>query len=106
MEEKIFIDFEPNDFIIRITPILDEDNKWVGELRVGTITTDDNTLDDEDYSHLMYLATMLCSSVPFMEQNDKFRSMLDKYTQETLEPVKTNPTVEYGKDNVVKLNFN
>ena len=106
MEEKIYIDFEPNDFIIRITPVLDEDNKWVGELRVGTITTDDNTLDDEDYSHLMYLATMLCSSVPFMEQNDKFRSMLDKYTQETLEPVKTKPTVEYGKDNVVKLNFN
>ena len=41
-----------------------------------------------------------------MEQDDKFRSMLDKYTQETLEPVKTKPTVEYGKDNVVKLNFN
>ena len=53
MEEKIYIDFEPNDFIIRITPVLDENNKWVGELRVGTITTDDNTLDDEDYSHLM-----------------------------------------------------
>ena len=77
----------------------------VGELRVGTITTDDNTLDDEDYSHLMYLSTMLCASVPFMEQDDKFRSMLDKYTQETLEPVKTKPTIESIKDNVVKLKF-
>tara|TARA_R110000772_G_scaffold207670_1_gene318199 strand:+ start:233 stop:553 length:321 start_codon:yes stop_codon:yes gene_type:complete len=105
MEEKIYIDFEPNDFIIRITPILDKDNKWVGELKVGTITTDDNTLDDEDYSHLMYLSTMLCSSVPFMEQNEAFRSMLDTYTQEAIKPVKSKPTVEYGKDNVVKLNF-
>tara|TARA_R100001369_G_scaffold16119_1_gene30980 strand:+ start:342 stop:662 length:321 start_codon:yes stop_codon:yes gene_type:complete len=106
MEEKIYIDFEPNDFILRITPILDDNNKWVGELRVGTITTDDNTLDDEDYSHLMYLSTMLCSAVPLMEQDDKFRSILDRYTQETLVPVKPKPTVEYGKDNIVKLNFN
>jgi hypothetical protein len=105
MDDKIFIDFEPNDFIVRISPLLDADNKWTGELKVGTITTDDNTLDDEDYSHLMYLSTMICSAVPLMEQSEKFRSMLDKYTQESMEPVKKKPTVETVADNVVKLKF-
>ena len=45
MEEKIFIDFEPNDFIIRLSPLLDEDGLWTGELKIGTITTEENNLD-------------------------------------------------------------
>ena len=48
MEDKIFIDFEPNDFIVRITPLLDENHAWTGELRIGSITTDDNNLSDEE----------------------------------------------------------
>ena len=40
-----------------------------------------------------------------MEQSEKFRSMLDKYTQESMEPVKKKPTVETVADNVVKLKF-
>ena len=42
MDDKIYIDFEPNDFILRITPLLDNTDRWTGELRIGSITTDDN----------------------------------------------------------------
>ena len=39
MDDKIYIDFEPNDFILRITPLLDNKDRWTGELRIGSITT-------------------------------------------------------------------
>jgi hypothetical protein len=48
-EDKIFLDFKPNDYIIRISPFTGKDGKWTGELRVGSCTTDYNTLDDDDY---------------------------------------------------------
>ena len=34
MDDKIYIDFEPNDFILRITPLLDNTDRWTGELRI------------------------------------------------------------------------
>ena len=39
MDDKIFLDFEPNDFIIRLAPLLDDEGLWTGELKIGTITT-------------------------------------------------------------------
>tara|TARA_R110002020_G_scaffold275337_1_gene490551 strand:- start:135 stop:455 length:321 start_codon:yes stop_codon:yes gene_type:complete len=105
MSEKIFIDFEPNDFIVRITPLLDENNAWTGELKIGSITTDDNTLSDDDYSHLMYLVTLLSSAVPLMEEDSEFRNKLNAYAQDSLKPISNKPTIESVKDNVVKLKF-
>ena len=105
MDDKIFIDFEPNDFIVRITPLLDENNAWTGELKIGSITTDDNTLSDDDYSHLMYLVTLLSSAVPLMEEDSEFRNKLNAYAQDSLKPISNKPTIESVKDNVVKLKF-
>jgi len=105
MEDKIFIDFEPNDFIVRITPLLDENHAWTGELRIGSITTDDNNLSDDDYSHLMYIVTLLSSAVPLMEEDAEFRQKLNLHAQNNIKPVDTKPTIESVKDNVVKLKF-
>ena len=46
--ERIFVDFEPNDFVIRISPILDAEDNWTGELNVGYITMDENFLKEDD----------------------------------------------------------
>ena len=54
-DDKIFLDFNPNDFIIRISPFIDDQGAWTGELHVGSCTTDENTLSDEDYINLMQL---------------------------------------------------
>jgi len=47
-EEKVFMDFDPNDFIVRITPFLDQKGEWTGELMVGTVTKGENTTTDDD----------------------------------------------------------
>ena len=39
------IKFNPNDFIIRISPDVDDTGDWTGDLTVGMLTTDDNTLN-------------------------------------------------------------
>ena len=51
-DERIFVDFEPNDFVIRVTPVLDAEDTWSGDLKVGYMTLDENYLNDSDYQHI------------------------------------------------------
>lgn len=103
--DKIFVDFEPNDFVIRISPILDDDDKWTGELNVGYLTLDENYLDEDDYSHVDMVANLTLSSIPLMELNQTFRDILYKYTVDTLKE-DNKPVVEKDDDtNVIQLRF-
>tara|TARA_R100000541_G_C1859742_1_gene79027 strand:- start:339 stop:671 length:333 start_codon:yes stop_codon:yes gene_type:complete len=109
MDDKLFLDFDPNDFIIRLAPLLDDDGMWTGELKIGTITTQENNLDVHDYDHLMFVSTLVSSCIPLMEESAEFRDMLYNYTNKVLKQnnpdIKDNVTVETGDDNVIQLKF-
>lgn len=106
-EEKVFMDFDPNDFIVRITPFLDQKGNWTGELMVGTVTTGENTTTDDDYVNLMRLCHMVCASIPAMEDDNSIRDTLAKYANDVLEEeAAPKATVESVEDNVVKVKFN
>ena len=106
-EEKVFMDFDPNDFIVRITPFLDQKGNWTGELMVGTVTTVENTTTDDDYVNLMRLCHMVCASIPAMEEDNDIRETLAKYANDVLEEeAAPKATVESVEDNVVKVKFN
>jgi len=109
MDDKLFLDFDPNDFIIRLAPLLDDDGMWTGELKIGTITTQENNLDVHDYDHLMFVSTLVSSCIPLMEESVEFRDMLYNYTNKVLKQnnpdIKDNVTVETGDDNVIQLKF-
>ena len=107
-EEKVFMDFDPNDFIVRITPFLDQKGSWTGELMVGTVTTGENTTTDDDYVNLMRMCHMVCASIPAMEDSTDIRETLAKYANDVLEEEDNTPkaTVESVEDNVVKVKFN
>lgn len=105
-EEKVFMDFDPNDFIVRITPFLDQKGNWTGELMVGTVTTGENTTTDDDYVNLMRLCHMVCASIPAMENDNSIRDTLAKYANDVLEEEATpKATVESVEDNVVQVKF-
>lgn len=105
-EEKIFIDFDPNDFIVRISPFLDQKGNWTGELMVGTVTTGENTTTDDDYVNLMRLCHMVCASIPAMEEDTDIRDTLAKYANDVLEEeAAPKATVESVEDNVVQVKF-
>jgi len=105
--EKIFVDFEPNDFVIRISPIIDGEDNWTGELNVGYMTMDDNFLKDDDYNHIDVVTNMAVSSIPMMEDDGNFRDQLYKYTTSMLEQQKKQNKPDIIKDdsNVIKLRF-
>ena len=109
MSENILMDFDPNDFIIRLNPVLDDDGNWDGDIAIGVLTTPDNELDDDAFDQMMYLTTMLTAALPLMEDNIAFRKLLAKYAdemeKEDAKADKVKPTTEPLGDNVVKLKF-
>jgi len=103
-EEQTFINFDPNDFIIRISPVM-EDGVWNGDINVGQVTTDLNNLSDTEYTHLSILTDMLVSAIPLMELDNEFRQKLYKLAMEQFGDDSTKPVITERKGNVVKVNF-
>tara|TARA_R100001082_G_scaffold100224_2_gene69273 strand:- start:11422 stop:11769 length:348 start_codon:yes stop_codon:yes gene_type:complete len=99
-EDRIFLDFEPNDYIIRISPFTDNRGRWTGELHVGSCTTDDNTLNDDDYINLMQLTQMILAAIPAMENNDFVKEILAKYAKDSLEERKKKNAPKLKLENI------
>ncbi len=112
--EKIFMDFDQNDYIIRISPFLNKKGEWTGEIMVGTCTTDDNVLSDFDHAQLMKLSHMMCASLPVMEEDSAVRRLLENEVERTIddaleeEKEKVKPAIEVAgvSDNVISVLFN
>jgi hypothetical protein len=106
-QEKTYVDFNPNDFVIRISPILDSEDNWTGELNVGYLTMDDNFLKEDDYQHIDVVTNMTLSAIPLMEEDLNFRNKLYKYTASVLqqEDKKEMPEVVTDDSNVIQLRF-
>jgi len=107
-EESILIDFDPNDFLIRLNPMLDEDGYWSGNISVGIVTTPENNLDEEDFDQMMYLTMLVTASLPLMEDSVEFRKALNKYAKKLhndSDEESPKPKTEKIADNVIKLKF-
>jgi hypothetical protein len=110
-DDTIYVDFKPNDFVIRISPVMDSDDTWTGELNVGYLTMDENYMKEDDYAHVDIVTNMTLSSIPLMEEDLQFRSKLYQYTLDALseapeEHVKKVTTEHEDDSNVIKLRFN
>ena len=110
-EDKVYIDFDPNDYIIRLSPFLDKKGEWTGELMVGTVTTDDNDMSDSDHFQLMHLTEMVCASIPAMEEDDDFRQVLADIVSNIQEELKDVEVTAEKKvvtvdDNIINVKFN
>tara|TARA_R110000822_G_scaffold56928_1_gene143576 strand:+ start:5526 stop:5864 length:339 start_codon:yes stop_codon:yes gene_type:complete len=109
-EDTTYINIEANDFVIRISPHMLDNNEWSGDIDVGMLTTDDNTLNKEDYEHLAMLTDMLIAAIPLMETDAAFRSKLFQLVSESMNDTPTETTTVCDKyisldDNVVKVKF-
>jgi len=108
VEDRIFLDFNANDYIIRLTPFLDKKGEWTGELLVGTVTTDENDMSDEDHYNLMGITKMVCASVPAMEEDDYVRDKLNaiiERVEDGQEEDTPDATVNSVEENVINVNF-
>jgi hypothetical protein len=105
----VFVDFDANDYIIRLSPFLDERGDWTGELLVGSVTTGENTMSDEDHYSLMKLSQLVCAAVPALEEHESVRTILSNIAEDTLqdeaEKEKVEPKVKEVTENVIRVNF-
>jgi hypothetical protein len=99
------MNFNPNDFVIRISPEVDSQGDWTGDLSVGMLTTDDNNMKKDDYVHLRVLTDMLIAAIPLMEEDADVRRKLFKYVDELNNDEETKPLIAEREGNVVKVNF-
>ena len=98
------INFNPNDFVIRISPDVDDNGDWTGDLSVGMLTTDDNTMKADDFAHLKMLTDMLIAAIPLMEQDHEVRRKLFRIV-DTIDDEEEKPLIKERDGNVVKVNF-
>jgi len=102
-EDNILIDFHPNDYIIRLSPFVDEKGNWTGELMVGTISTEDNVMSDNDHYQLMHLTQMVCASIPAMEE---FRELLTEIVDDVVAGSEEEDSKITGVDeNIISVKF-
>lgn len=100
------------DFIVKVTPHLDEKKNWLGEIDISIITSTDNELNDKDFNDLMFLSQMIASSIPLMENDEYYRDVLSDYVHQyihdnDIEDVDNSREINYDKDsNIISINFN
>jgi hypothetical protein len=100
------------DFIVKVTPHLDKNKNWSGEIYVSIMSSTDNELNDKDFNDLMFLSQMIASSIPLMENDEYYREVLADYVNEyiyerDLETIDDNEEMSYDKDgNIISINFN
>ena len=106
MDEKVYLNFEDEDFIITVSPSLDEEDRWTGEVRIGITMADQDFLHEDDYNSLMHFCNLVCTSVPMMEEDVEFREKINRrFLQDFVETKKTREKVLTKEGNVIKLNF-
>tara|TARA_B110000211_G_scaffold223234_1_gene272853 strand:+ start:359 stop:703 length:345 start_codon:yes stop_codon:yes gene_type:complete len=111
-EDKIFLEFGADDYIVRLSPFKDASGNWTGELLVGTVVTEDNLMSDDDHYNLMNITKMVCAAVPAMEEDEQVRNTLIKIAErvesesETEEDIEPKTKIESVKENVINVNFN
>lgn len=96
-----------DDFLLVIRPHVDSDNKWIGEVSINIISSDNNQLDDDDYLSLMDYARFTAASVPVMELNPRYKNLIEQQADKYLPKAKIKRRVASCviNDNVIKVNF-
>ena len=106
------IDFQEEDFVIRIRPGLDQ-SEGTGEVDISIVASADNPLDDEGYTQLMHFCKMMCATVPVMESDNAIREKVHRYVMDVVEAdedeyyeQEKRLVIESEDGNVVQLKFN
>tara|TARA_R100000781_G_C4057678_1_gene119919 strand:+ start:518 stop:856 length:339 start_codon:yes stop_codon:yes gene_type:complete len=94
-----------NDFLLVLKPHVDNEDRWTGEVTVNIITSSQNTLEDDDYFSMMDFTRLVGASVPVMETNPRYRTMLQKQADIHMPLVDKEKRVESVRDNVIQIDF-
>tara|TARA_R100000306_G_C4336736_1_gene123146 strand:- start:12 stop:368 length:357 start_codon:yes stop_codon:yes gene_type:complete len=105
---------DDEDFLIQISPRIDEDLHWTGHVEVSIIFSDDSSLSKDESESLLFFCQMVCAAVPIYEEHTDIREMAawlvtEKYAEEgkkKLNGGQRRAEVLSTENNVIKINFN
>jgi hypothetical protein len=100
----------PEDFTIRVRPLLNPSKNWTGEIDVVIITSPKNDLCDEDYYQVMHICKMISSVIPLMDKDIKLRDTMNNYVINELDKdythdITKDSKIEKIEDNIIRINF-
>jgi hypothetical protein len=104
---------EDEDILIQISPKLNTDLNWTGQVEINIISSENSCLKKEELEALLFFSQMVCASVPIYEEHDAIREMAawlvnEKYSQESkkkLNGAQRKAGVISTKENVIKVDF-
>ena len=102
---------DPNDFLIQISPSIDEEHNWTGEIAIDLIISTATSLCDDDHTRLLTLAKTICAAVPMYADNPELYSQALQYVAEAENAVNEGEDPIFFKQdytregNVINVNF-
>jgi hypothetical protein len=54
-------------------------DKWTGEITISVLASTNSDLDEESYNQIMHFCTMMCATVPLMEEDEDMRDYVHDY---------------------------
>tara|TARA_B100000161_G_C33481539_1_gene382776 strand:- start:47 stop:403 length:357 start_codon:yes stop_codon:yes gene_type:complete len=111
MPKQIPLDLDEEDFVIKVHPHRDKNNKWTGDVTIGIITSKENPLTDDDFFYMMEFTNLICATVPMMNEDPSLRDRIEAYVQEERKREEYNnrkvkPRVTSKIGNVINISFN
>jgi len=77
-------DVTDNSYAIIVTPTLNEEGYWMGEVSVSISLSQDNTLSESDKAELEMLCEYMTSVLPAIEDDENVRDLLATYVGESI----------------------
>lgn len=81
----------PDDFIIIVRPVRDEEDfvldegTWTGEVQVSIVTNaKETTLTEAEFNNMIMLCNFAAASIPAMEENAFVRDLIQAYAQKNM----------------------
>ena len=99
-QDDTLISIKPEEYVIKLKPMLNKNKKWTGEVKISVVVSEDNNLDDSDYYNMLYLANLVSATANVMEVDKNFRYRLMNYVDNEEKVAKIK-----NKNNVIYLDF-
>ena len=107
MPKQIPMDLDEEDFVIRVHPHRDTNNRWTGNVTLGIITSQENPLTDDDFFYMMEFTNLICAVVPVMSEDPSIRGKLESFIEKERiqQSKKEKVKIKSRKDNIINVSF-
>jgi|TARA_R100000081_G_C4676129_1_gene95066 hypothetical protein len=104
--------YNPEDFLIQLTPILDENGNWIGEIDINLVVNQKSPLHPKDFEEVYKIQKLMSISLALFEEFSHVKELAEwslraqeKSVVQDNTTTKQSPVIQSG-DNVITVDFN